>query len=85
MNAITALQDTDDDAFPSFRLADCITSGLYGRELREALHRHFPDTPRAAVYAAIAIAWSMAEADLLMMQAERDEALRRLAAAGAQL
>jgi len=66
-------------SFPAFDMADCITSGLIGRDLKLALYTHFPTTPRAAVYEAIAIAWSMAEADLLLAEAERDEALRRLA------
>jgi hypothetical protein len=67
------------NAFPAFDMADCIVSGLFGRALRDALHAHFPGAPRGIVYDAIGAAMSMVEADLLLLEAERNEALRRLA------
>jgi hypothetical protein len=79
MNALVQSDTLAGSGFPAFDIADCITSGLYGRELSGALHLHFPAAPRGIVYDAIGAAMSMLQADILLLAAERNDALRRLA------
>ena len=55
---------------PAAHMADCISSGLSGRALADALTRHFPNTLRADVYLAIGLAVAIMQADLTIGQME---------------
>jgi hypothetical protein len=79
MNAISKIEESVGCGLPAYDVADLITSRLIGRDLRDALHRHFPDVSRDVVYEAIGLAMSMNEVDLMLAEAGRDDALRRLA------
>ena len=51
-------------------MADCITSGLSGMTLVDALHHHFPSAARGDVYLAIGLAVALLQADLAIAQIE---------------
>ncbi|NBU29570.1 MAG: hypothetical protein EBS42_15570 [Caulobacteraceae bacterium] len=60
------------DRLPAADMADCIASGLCGLPLSDALHKHFPSTPRADVYLAVGLAVALLQADLTIARMELD-------------
>ena len=57
---------------PAAAMADCITSGLAGLPLVEALNAHFAHARRGDVYLAIGLAVAVLQADLVIAHAELD-------------
>lgn len=55
---------------PSVAMADCITSGLSGKALTDALTVHFPTAARHDVYRAIGLAVALMQADLTLAEME---------------
>lgn len=66
---------------PAAAMADCITSGLAGMPLVQALTVHFPQARRGDVYLAIGLAVAVLQADLVIAEAELDMLRRSEAAA----